>query len=86
MKILDKFYFRYKPSYNLRFKIPVPWVTHSNINCQFKCSPVSQPEIIGPLITDYNTQANQRNSWTIPDWTSQIPLKVTFPSENNLVE
>ena len=28
-------------------------------------------------------QANQRNSITIIDWTSQIPLKVAFPSGNN---
>ena len=32
------------------------------------------------------TQANQRNPWTILDWTSQIPLKVTPCSENNLEE
>ena len=30
------------------------------------------------------TQANQRNPWTILDWTSQIPLTVAFSSENNL--
>ena len=30
------------------------------------------------------TQVNQRNLWTMLDWTSQIPLKVTFSSENNL--
>ena len=29
------------------------------------------------------TQANQRNSWTIIDWTSQIPLIAAFSSENN---
>ena len=32
------------------------------------------------------TQANQKNSWTILDWTSQIPHKVAFSSENNLGE
>ena len=30
------------------------------------------------------TQANQRNSWTVLDWTSQISLKVAFSSENKL--
>ena len=30
------------------------------------------------------TQVNQRNIWTILDWTSQIPLKIMFSSENNL--
>ena len=28
-------------------------------------------------------QANQRNSWTIHDWTSQIPLVVALSTENN---
>ena len=32
------------------------------------------------------TRVNQRNLWTILDWTSQIPLKQMFPSENNLRE
>ena len=32
------------------------------------------------------TLANQRNSWTFLNWTSQIPLKVAFPLENNLEE
>ena len=29
------------------------------------------------------THANQRNAWASLDWTSQIPLKVVFSSENN---
>ena len=32
------------------------------------------------------TQANQRNTWTTLDWTSQIPLEIIFSSENNLGE
>ena len=32
------------------------------------------------------TQANQRNSWTVFAWTSQIPLKVAFSLENYLGE
>ena len=32
------------------------------------------------------TQVNQRNLWTILDWTFQIPLKVTFSSKYNLGE
>ena len=31
---------------------------------------------------DRFTQANQRNSWAILDWSSQIPLKEAFSSEN----
>ena len=29
------------------------------------------------------TQVNQRNLWTLLDWTSQNPLKIMFSSENN---
>ena len=44
--------------------------------CLFVCLSVSQPERIGPLLTDSLGQ--------ILDWTSQIPVKVSFFSENNL--
>ena len=38
-------------------------------------------------VTAYGfTQINQRNLWTILDWTSQIPLQMMFSSENNLRE
>ena len=38
-------------------------------------------------VTAYGfTQINQRNLWSILDWTSQNPLQMMFSSENNLRE
>ena len=39
---------------------------------------VSQAIRIGPGSSYRLIQAKQRNSWSVLDWTSQIPLKVTF--------
>ena len=46
----------------------------------------SQKESSSPCISKKKSnqnQANQRNSITVIDWTSQIPLKVAFASGNN---
>ena len=43
---------------------------------------LSQPERIGPLLTDSLKQIKKRNSWTILDWTSKILLKVELALQN----
>ena len=50
-----------------------------------RCSCLSPPERISPLLTDPLRQI-KGTLFDISDWTPQIPLTVVFSSENNLRE
>ena len=50
-----------------------------------RCSCLSPPERISPLLTDSLRQI-KGTLFDISDWTPQIPLTVVFSSEDNLRE